>query len=338
MKRANGMGSVYKLSGKRRKPYAVAVTENGKQIILETFAKQKDAYQYLEDYIKNPYSIDYSKYTTLQLFEEWFLRYKKSKSSKDNIKGAFYKHSKSVHDRLFISLRTKDIQNIIDTCGCKYTVRNYIKIVFNFLYNYADEVNLGINKNYAQYVNLGEKEESNLHKNISNNDLKIIQEHKEEYFIDIILIYIYTGPRTNELLNVEKTKVFLDDDYLIAGSKTKAGKDRVIPIHPDIKPIIEKHYNKSKKFLFEIEEGKKIDYKIFNKLFKETLNKLNLENEYTPYDTRHTFATLSKLSGIDDLIRKLIMGHSISDLTDNTYTHIPKERIIEEVKKLKVIW
>jgi len=38
---------------------------------------------------------------------------------------------------------------------------------------------------------------------------------------------------------------------------------------------------------------------------------------------------------MDDLYRKLITGHAINDLTDNIYTHIPKEKLIEEVKKLK---
>ena len=40
---------------------------------------------------------------------------------------------------------------------------------------------------------------------------------------------------------------------------------------------------------------------------------------------------------MDDLCRKLITEHAINDLTDNIYTNIPKEKLIEEVKKLKYL-
>ena len=174
-----------------------------------------------------------------------------------------------------------------------------------------------------------------MHKCITNNDFDTLWNNKDKEFIDIILIYIYTSARAEELLNVEKTEVFLSDNYLIGGNKTEAGIGRTMPIHSKIKPFIEKHFNKNKKYLFETIPGKKMTYKTFLKKFKEALSQLNLEEDYLPHDTRHTFSTYAKLVEMDDLCRKLIMGHSIQDLTDRVYTHIPLEKLIEEVEKLK---
>lgn len=53
------------------------------------------------------------------------------------------------------------------------------------------------------------------------------------------LIYLYTGMRWSELFGLKKENIFLNADYMIGGSKTEAGKDRLIPIHREIKPLIE---------------------------------------------------------------------------------------------------
>ncbi len=65
-------------------------------------------------------------------------------------------------------------------------------------------------------------------------------------FIDTILILIYTGMRVGELLDIRLDNVYLDQKYMIGGSKTEAGKDRVIPLHDRILPLVEKWYNTSK--------------------------------------------------------------------------------------------
>ena len=59
MKNANGEGSVYKLKGKRRKPWVVSVTvgyEEGKQKrkVLGTFLTKKEAQIELLAYLDNP--------------------------------------------------------------------------------------------------------------------------------------------------------------------------------------------------------------------------------------------------------------------------------------------
>ena len=82
MKLANGVGTVYKLSGNRRNPYIVRKTV-GWDIDTET-GKRKQQYitigyaptrakglEMLMDYNKNPYDIEASKITFAEVFERW---------------------------------------------------------------------------------------------------------------------------------------------------------------------------------------------------------------------------------------------------------------------------
>ena len=55
---------------------------------------------------------------------------------------------------------------------------------------------------------------------------------------------------------------------------------------------------------------------------------------HKPHDTRHTFATRMHNAGADPLCTKIILGHSIKDLTERIYTHKTIEQLIEAVNML----
>lgn len=82
MKMANGVGTVYKLSGNRRNPYIVCKTV-GWDIDVKT-GKHKQIYvtigyaptrakglEMLMEYNKNPYDIKASKITFSEVYEKW---------------------------------------------------------------------------------------------------------------------------------------------------------------------------------------------------------------------------------------------------------------------------
>ena len=83
MRLPNGYGSVYKLSGKRRKPFIVKKTlgyhvnhETGKSvrddIIIGYTETKAEGLQMLANYNDNPYDVKTSKMTFKDLYEEWF--------------------------------------------------------------------------------------------------------------------------------------------------------------------------------------------------------------------------------------------------------------------------
>lgn len=73
--------------------------------------------------------------------------------------------------------------------------------------------------------------------------------------VDIVLIYIYTGCRPVELLDIKSEDVHLDERYMIGGVKTEAGKNRIIPIHKAIVPLVEYRLEQNRPYLITNKYG-----------------------------------------------------------------------------------
>ncbi len=68
----------------------------------------------------------------------------------------------------------------------------------------------------------------------------------------MIIVGIYTGFRPKELCLIEIENVNLDKMIIIGGMKTSNGKDRIVPIHPRIYPLIKTRLEEaSPKLLYE---------------------------------------------------------------------------------------
>ena len=138
--------------------------------------------------------------------------------------------------------------------------------------------------------------------------------------------------RPNELLNIKKTDVFLDENYMIGGSKTEAGKNRIIPIHSRIKPLIERRLNNPTNYLIASSRDMQFTYASFKERWDKMTVKLDLD--YLPYDCRHTCATRLDNAKANKICIKLILGHKIADITDGIYTHKNITQLIETINLL----
>ena len=56
----------------------------------------------------------------------------------------------------------------------------------------------------------------------------------------------------------------------------------------------------------------------------------------TPYNCRHTYATLAVKSGVKPEILQKILGHADYNTTATVYTHRDKNDILDESKKVTV--
>ena len=56
---------------------------------------------------------------------------------------------------------------------------------------------------------------------------------------------------------------------------------------------------------------------------------------HKPHETRHTFISRAKESGLDEYCLKLIVEYAISDLTERVYTHRQVEQLKDEINKVK---
>ena len=62
---------------------------------------------------------------------------------------------------------------------------------------------------------------------------------------DLILIQCYSGWRPQELVKLKTADVHLDKRWIQGGMKTKNGKNRQVPIHMKIMPLIQHRYKEA---------------------------------------------------------------------------------------------
>lgn len=288
----------------------------------------------LADYNKNPYSIESTTVTFAQLYENWsrekFSRKNNKKISQSNINGykSAYKFCEPLHDMKFIDIKKSHLQPIIDKCDKGHSTLRKIKVLFNQIYKYAQENDIGI-KDYSRFVEIGEDESESTRKPFTKEDIQKLWDNLGKIdFIDTALIMIYSGLRPGELILIETVKVDIENRIMRGGIKTRAGKNRIIPINKKILPLVKNRLVEGNEFLILNNKGKQFKYANFNKGNWKRLMEL-LEMEHKPHDCRHTFATLMDNAGANKLSIKRILGHTSSDITDKVYTH----KDIEELKK-----
>lgn len=97
-------------------------------------------------------------------------------------------------------------------------------------------------KNYAALLELKSAEKSNIHKPFTEDEIQTIWNHTDEAIAKLLLMYIYSGMRPIELLLIKMENVHLDERYIIGGVKTKAGKNRIIPIADCVMPFYREIY------------------------------------------------------------------------------------------------
>ena len=346
MKLPNGYGSVFKASGNRNKPFAVVITTGvnkyGKQKrkLLGYVIDRTEGFNLLSEYHKNPYDLNLKNLTFSKVWDKVYKTLEtlvsQGKMSESNLKcleSAYSVHCKSLYNYKLLDLKKRVMQDVIDKSGLKRTGKGHIKTVCVKIFEYAiDEYELPLQINPAIKLKAGDRDESIKKIPFSDEELDTLWINQNDNIIKICLIFCYSGVRPNELFNISKTNIFLDKDYMIGGSKTEAGRNRIIPIHPRIKGLIEYFMKSNEEFCFK-SIIKKFNYGKFTREFKNTMEMLKFI--HTPYECRHTFITRMKQAGANDYILKLIVGHSIQDLTEKVYTHRNIDELVNEVRRIK---
>ena len=158
-----------------------------------------------------------------------------------------------------------------------------------------------------------------------------------------VLILIFTGLRPEELFEVEKNDVNLQYHFLFTwGSKTDAGKERIIPLISQIMPYVFSFYftRGQENYLITSPRGFRVRIDNWRKrqfypLMKELrINHADNPRRLVPYCCRHTYASLADRAGVDkDTIIKIV-GHTSYKFTKRTYIHEKLPQLQAETNKI----
>lgn len=374
--RGNGSGSVTKIKGKKRNPYRVRVTvgchydaekEKTVQEIknLGYYPTKAEAEKALADYNSSPYDLSNKVVTFEDLYKEWSVKYFESISkSAERTVVAAHRYCSGLYNMPIRQINIGHLQDcmeegyiIVDSGKDKgkkryasASTKQRMKSMFNLMFDYAAARNL-VQVNVARQFKISDAIRSEAKKNRKEK----IPFTKEEIdtlwkcvemdavpFADMILIGIYTGFRPSEVATLKVENVFLDENKLVGGMKTEAGTDREVPIHPCIKPLVEKRYHQAKE-IFKSEwlfndirgqQGTVMTYDKFRRRFESVLRELGMC--HTGHEMRHTFATLAHRAGMDKYAIKKIIGHrpSQADLLESVYTHITFDDLYQEILRI----
>lgn len=328
MKNPNGFGSVYKLSGKRRKPYIAVITVgytiDGKQKrkTLGSFETKVQAIEKLTEYYKNPDKLNTDKLTFKNIYEMWSKEhYKRVSEKRIKILISIYDNHLSFFNKfIFKDIKLIIIQDFFNNINLSTGFIKEIKAMLNMIYLFAVKNDI-VEKNIIEFIELRKHKPKIQRRVFTDEEINILWNNMEFEFVDTILIMIYTGLRINELLNLKVNDIDLENKKLfVTKSKTEAGI-RTIPINNQIlKLITDRMKNNNSEYLIT-HKKKKVLYNLFRVAFKNVLEKIGI-NDHTIHDCRHTTATLLSNAGANPVSIANILGHTdYAKMTAKVYTH-----------------
>jgi site-specific recombinase XerD len=225
----------------------------------------------------------------------------------------------------------EDYMQSLKEKGHAATSRNRVVYIIRSFYNlcYKKEFvskNLGIK---LEAVSAPEKERVYL----SADEMEqLISAIKPPIIKLIITTLYYTGMRISECLNLLVEDVDFNDN-LITVRNTKNKRDRQIPIHRDLQPLLYNYYTNWRKgganpHLFAYNRARKISPDRVNRVLRETTQRLNWSKHVTCHIIRHSFASNLVAKNVNIVNIQKLLGHTNLSTT-SIYTHTN----INELKK-----
>ena len=315
MRNSNGYGSIIKLQGNRRRPYAcrktIGFNDKGHPIYkyISYHKTKREAMEALREYNSDPYNLNQK--TFAEVFNLWY-EYKEYSDKVGNKYQNAFKRAEPLHKLNMNELTLPVLQVFFDNLVTTEVGIKGMKSMLNGMIEYSVKRGLlpmsmnGIMK----LVDAVPREETKTQEKtvFTREEIAELWKYSHEKYAKLCLFYIYTGLRFEELRNVE-----WHDDYIdVLKAKTRAGI-RMVPLSDKAKSLLPLPEVPGHKTYYDIIKGR------YN---------------HVPHETRHTFISLMTEAGVDPRIIKKIVGHRGDGLTEDVYTHISLEAMLEAVNKI----
>lgn len=245
---------------------------------------------------------------------------------------AAFAHFKFLHNIQIVKITAGDLQKCLDDCPRGHRTHQNMKVTASLLWKYALDHEY-VQRNIAENLYIG-KGKSVQRQPLTEKEVeKIRQAIGSERYAEYIYCLCYLGFRPGEFLSLRKDHYQMIDgvEVLINGSKTDAGRDRVVIIPPQILDIIrDRLMVPGTDLIFpmyrfrrnndQLAELKPMSDEYFNKhVFKPLCSRLCIAEGKVPYSARHTYSDKLKRAEGDDKTKAGLMGHTDYAFTQAKY-------------------
>ena len=340
MRNANGFGSVYKKSGKRRRPWVARKTtgfkDNGQPIYyyIGYYATRSEALSALVRFNDHPFDFGNDKYTLAEIYDKWS-REKFDGVSESSIRAykAGWKIAEPIQHMRMDEIKLDHLQAVCDESGKNAPILKRFKTLMNQLFDYGvkHEYILSSRRDIVGYLDISRYGNPNKYDRtpFTKEELKKLHESDDHEYITVILILIYTGLRIGELLDLKKEDVHLDERWLyVRQGKTPSGI-REVPIADKIMKYMEYWMDRDCDYLICTPDDEKMLYKNYYAAYWKPICP-----DHKPHDTRHTCISLLADKCVDPRIIRSIVGHAGSTVTETVYTHLDLSVKLEAINSI----
>ena len=328
--RPNGAGTAYK----RGRTWTARVVVGWKPISIDKttpiyrtkggFSTKRDALAYCQELLKSPKQ--QPKKTMQEIYSAWMPTHESrvGKSTMDCYRAA-WKYFAPLYHIPFADIDVDDLQECIDDCPHGKRTKENMKALAGLLMKYAIPRHQ-TDMNYAEFLHTGTDAKGTRPAFTMEQVEQIRRQIGITPHAEDVYCLIYTGFRPAELFQL--TKEDYRDGILFGGIKTDAGKNRAVPVHKNIKPIIEANVSKISDLIFPKDDGSQMSVGYFrDTYFYRVLAEAGIqpmptqENPayYVPYSCRHTFANLLKDAPGSDKDKAGLIGHEDYRTTKKHY-------------------
>ena len=289
-----------------------------------TFERKKDAVAALATLRDEPRRP--KPQTLAQVYAAWLPTHRAGKSTMNCYRAA-WKYLDPLAPLPFASIEVDDLQESLDDCPKGKRTKENIKTLLGLLYKYAVPRHLSADGlNLAQYLVIDG--DGPAHRD-AFAELELARIRRGcavvPYAWDVIIM-CYTGFRPSEYLALTADSYDPAAQTLTGGSKTAAGRGRVVTLSPKIAEIVARRAAQGGP-ICAAPDGSPWTLRDFGeKAFYPALEKCGVENpiveisggvsrhRLTPHSCRHTFATLLKRVQGAEKDKLELIGHASGEM------------------------
>ncbi len=264
--------------------------------------------------------------TFTELYEEfykWKFEGKKeySKASLRSTVSAF-KNCHALHNKPISAIKYEDLQRVVDSSTLKHASLELIVSLCKQMYRYA-LAQCYVERNPTELLRINIPDDDEHGVPFSIKDLERLWNYREDDIAQILLIMCFSGYRVGELSVIS---IDLNQKSFHGGLKTKTSKERTVPIHSAIYPIV---CDRLEKYGCLMPRSPRV----LRYQLNDYLTSISV-GSHTPHDCRHTFSMLCEKYDVRENDRKRMLGHKFEDITNGVYGHRSLDDLRKEIEKI----